>query len=535
MEKHITAAECFIDTDPGEGNGIPLQAEDGTFDEATEEAEKIIYTGGMSVGRHTLYVRMRDSAGNWGPKRGVIFRVGTSEELAGKYIVAAEYFVDSDPGEGNGTPLQAKDGAFDEPIEEVESNFNISGIPPGKHTLYVRMKDSEGKWGPKKGATFEAGPVAAIHIAAAEYFIDNDPGEGNGTPLQTKDGAFDGSTEEVEATFNTSELSPGEHALYVRMKDSRDKWGVARAQTFTVLETEIAKGDVNGDGETDILDIVKIVAYITEQDTLSGKEFASADVAPFDPQGQPKGDGKVNILDIVGIVDMILHPEEHRGSAKIALTKPTYPSPATVQLSEVKPGFFSLDLNSEVSISGLQIKLSYDPERAEAQEVLTTKCSNGMALSWNAGQGKLIALLYSPDGERIAPGNNPVLQLHFSEDITTFSLEEVVLSDPSANPVPVFMKVKPGDYALFQNYPNPTNAGTSIRYALAEEEKVRLEVYNTMGQLVRVLVNEIEGPGYKTVFWDGKDKEGREVSSGVYLYRLKAGKFEAVKKLVILK
>ena len=534
--KYITAAEYFIDTDPGEGNGTPLQAADGAFDEAIEEVEGTISTEGLSLGRHTLYIRMKDSEGNWGPKRSVSFRVATPEGLKGKYIVAAEYFIDDDPGEGNGIPLQAVDGAFDEPTEDVEASFNTSEspLPPGKHILYVRMKDSNGIWGPKKRIVFEMGPVAPAYIVAAEYFIDTDPGEGKGIPLQAKDGAFDGDTEQVEATFRTSGLSPGEHTLYVRMKDSRGKWGLPRSQTFTVLKAEIAKGDVNGDGEVDILDIVKVVNYITEQETLSQKEFASADVAPFGPDGQPKGDGQVNILDVVGLVDMILHPEAHGGSAKVASAKQAPSGSAILELSKVGPELL-LGLKADVPVSGLQIVLRYEPEDIDPREVLTTVRSDGMKACWVADGGRLIALLYSPQGNAIASGEGPILRVLLPGEVKVLNVEEVVLSDPRADPIPVSVEVRPDRYVLLQNRPNPANMGTSIGYALPEGGRVKLEVYNTSGQLVRVLVDGEEGPGYKSVFWDGRDGEGREVSSGVYLYRLKAGKFEAVRKMVILK
>ena len=357
------------------------------------------------------------------------------------------------------------------------------------------------------------------------------------------------SSRQITATFAPSAIGPETGTLTIST-DSPEQSTIAVLLSGVGIEEGVAgKGDVNGDGEINILDIVKIVNHITEQETLSEGEFARADVAPFGAEGQPQGDGAVNIFDIVGIVDMILHPENHGASAKVALARSVPSRPAIVRLYEVKPRLFSLDLKSEVPISGLQLRLSYDPQEAKAQEVLTTEGSSGMILSWRAGEGKLIALLYSPDGKTITSGDGPVLQVRFCGKVTAFSVEEVVLSDPGANPVPVsiqtglvsveagseYVAAKPDDYALFQSHPNPTNAGTSINYALPEEGRVRLEVYNIVGQLVRVLVDGTEGPGYNAVFWDGRDEKGREVSSGIYLYRLKTGKFEAVRRMVILK
>jgi hypothetical protein len=88
----------------------------------------------------------------------------------------------------------------------------------------------------------------------------------------------------------------------------------------------------------------------------------------------------------------------------------------------------------------------------------------------------------------------------------------------------------PKEYLLEQNYPNPWNPSTAIRYALPQKSDVSLAVYTSLGQLVRQLVNgEQEGGYYDVVFHaDG-------LASGVYFYRLQAGNFVATKKLLLLK
>ena len=95
--------------------------------------------------------------------------------------------------------------------------------------------------------------------------------------------------------------------------------------------------------------------------------------------------------------------------------------------------------------------------------------------------------------------------------------------------------LKPSDFKLFQNYPNPFNQQTSISYRLKTFCKVKLEIYNALGQLVAVLADGDMMPGaYKTI-WNGRDISGKDVPSGLYFYRLKAGDFEDVKKIVVLK
>lgn len=90
---------------------------------------------------------------------------------------------------------------------------------------------------------------------------------------------------------------------------------------------------------------------------------------------------------------------------------------------------------------------------------------------------------------------------------------------------------------LKQNYPNPFNPSTTIRYDIAEKGHVSLRIYDVSGRLIRVLVDEIQGPsgGQYEVTWDGKDEAGRTASSGVYFYRLVSGKTELSRKMILLK
>ena len=85
------------------------------------------------------------------------------------------------------------------------------------------------------------------------------------------------------------------------------------------------------------------------------------------------------------------------------------------------------------------------------------------------------------------------------------------------------------------NNPNPFNPSTTIRYTLEEASNVRLTIYNVLGQPVRVLVNSGQGQGVYSVQWDGRDSFGREVTSGVYLYRLEAGANVSIQKMILVK
>jgi len=88
---------------------------------------------------------------------------------------------------------------------------------------------------------------------------------------------------------------------------------------------------------------------------------------------------------------------------------------------------------------------------------------------------------------------------------------------------------------LFQNSPNPFNPTTTIRYTVPRASRVTLRIYTPAGQLVRTLVDATLSPGVKHATWDGTNNKGNPVASGVYVYRLQAGKESLSKKMTLLK
>jgi len=91
--------------------------------------------------------------------------------------------------------------------------------------------------------------------------------------------------------------------------------------------------------------------------------------------------------------------------------------------------------------------------------------------------------------------------------------------------------ILPKEYALHTAYPNPFNPITSIRFDLPEESIVVLKIYDLMGREVKTLIDGTENAGFKNIMWDSKDKNGRPVPSGMYLYRLDAISNESDKEL----
>jgi hypothetical protein len=88
----------------------------------------------------------------------------------------------------------------------------------------------------------------------------------------------------------------------------------------------------------------------------------------------------------------------------------------------------------------------------------------------------------------------------------------------------------PDEFALHANYPNPFNPQTMINYDISVKTNVRIDVFDITGKYINTLVDEVKRPGSYSVAFDG-----RNLSSGIYFYRLKAGTFTDFKRMVLIK
>ena len=93
----------------------------------------------------------------------------------------------------------------------------------------------------------------------------------------------------------------------------------------------------------------------------------------------------------------------------------------------------------------------------------------------------------------------------------------------------------PVSYSLQQNIPNPFNPSTVINYQIPKAGGVELTIYNMLGQEVRKLVNESITAGTHSIQWDGNNNRGEQVRTGIYLYRMEAGKFIKERKMLLLR
>lgn len=203
--------EYYVDEDPGEGKGK------GVAHGHSRMVHFNVSTDNISVGTHTLSVRLLDPEGKWGE---VMTRPFVVVEKAPETDLLLEYFYDVDPGVGAAKKVAVGEGenVFYLPLEE--------NLQPGAHIFGVRCMDKEGRW-----SATTVNPlylVDRIRMASAEYYVDNDPGEGNGNAVAIGE---DGNSAFV---IPTATLSSGQHQLVMRGKDEDGRWFTLFSRPFEV-------------------------------------------------------------------------------------------------------------------------------------------------------------------------------------------------------------------------------------------------------------------------------------------------------------
>ena len=104
----------------------------------------------------------------------------------------------------------------------------------------------------------------------------------------------------------------------------------------------------------------------------------------------------------------------------------------------------------------------------------------------------------------------------------------VLVSNDESNQLPTA-------FSLYNNYPNPFNPMTTIRYNLPDDALVNITIYDMMGRVVKTLINDQQTTGYRSLQWNATNDNGAPVSAGLYLYTIEAGQFRQTNKMVLLK
>ena len=245
---NIIAAEYFLDTDPGTGNGIPINIWAGD----TVDYRFSVPMAGLQEGYHHLYIRTKDTRGIWGNiqwHKIFVDPLSFPPPPVQPIITQAEYFINTDPGVGNGINIPIVAGDL------VDQNFYFYtlSMPPGFYNLYIRTRDAGGKWGQYAMTPFyiydnQVHDVSKKYkyIAGVEYFYDTDPGARNCSIVTSN------IYESIDLTrdIRIGSLAPGLHRVYMRAFDEKGITGLWQRADFTVLNVNCVCPTVDFDVDT---------------------------------------------------------------------------------------------------------------------------------------------------------------------------------------------------------------------------------------------------------------------------------------------
>ena len=222
----IQKAEYFFDAEPGVGQGTAIAMGPAAV---IDQTLSIPLDPGLGAGIHFLYLRVQNQLGDWSiVERRAFFIADMPTDVV---IQQAEYFFDTEPGIGQGSPIALGPAASIDQTLILPLNNNLNA---GIHFLYLRVRDQHGNWSlPERRAFFIADMPTDVVIAQAEYFIDSEPGVGQGINLPLTSAAT------IEQTFQIPldpNISPGLHFLYLRFKDQNDNWSLIERRPFFIQE-----------------------------------------------------------------------------------------------------------------------------------------------------------------------------------------------------------------------------------------------------------------------------------------------------------
>jgi len=206
-------------------------------------------------------------------------------------------------------------------------------------------------------------------------------------------------------------------------------------------------------------------------------------------------------------------------------------------MTETDRDHVTVSAASASAISGALMVFQYDG--VATGEPALAQPMPGLTLKSHAANGELRVLLMpslTGPGGVIAAGHNALLDIPF-EGVGNVALKRVELVGATGEALAgriLGASAHPSSYALLQNYPNPFNAGTVIPFDLQDASEWELTIYNIVGQTVRTF-SGVSGASRVEVKWDGKNRAGQPVASGMYFYRVRAGEFVASRKMTLLK
>ena len=278
-----------------------------------------------------------------------------------------------------------------------------------------------------------------------------------------------------------------------------------------------APGDADFDSDTDINDVLTVVDFVLEEDYPTEDELRNVDI---------NMDGYINIADIIMMVDIIF------GTTTARLVDF---DPNEVAYIDLKSDYSSSTLNLEIDyngpIRGMEFELNYNSELVDIQTPYLVDTQGNVMISSNKiAEGTKKVIVTDMQGGTIKPVGEVYLSIPVAfrgsiYDVGQVEIDNINVAGFAGDLIDYVsrtaiseVKLIPSDFSLQQNFPNPFNPSTEIRFDLPEEGQVELSVFNMQGQKVRTLESGKMTPGYHAIIWNGTNDNGSRVSTGTVSY-----------------
>ncbi len=311
-------------------------------------------------------------------------------------------------------------------------------------------------------------------------------------------------------------------------------------------------GDVNLDNQVNILDILSMIDYIIGRVKFSSGQFSNGDISPWtlgDPL--PTRDGKIDVLDLAVLQNIIL-TGTYPSNSPIRKTLANSFNFAIRGVHKITPGMdakvtfyftkegISIGLETLKKVKGLQIELNNLGLSIPQSTKMTSIFNQAVYYQDNSF---LRMLSYDDKSGTLNAGEYLIASIPFDlikpEDLVVENLIVADENDNSIRNIEVeisYESVKmPSDYTLSQNYPNPFNPTTLIKFSVPKDDFVTIKVYDIIGKEITTLFSGYTKSGIHTLSWNGIDQNGKQVSSGSYIYQMTAGEFSQSKKMIYIK
>ncbi len=300
------------------------------------------------------------------------------------------------------------------------------------------------------------------------------------------------------------------------------------------MSTELRAGDANDDNQVDLADFGLVGSTFGQSGFAVKSAGWSADF---------NGDGIVNLADF----GLLQSNFGEMGLGPAVPTKPLAPrGELFIASSAEETDGHTVYVKDAGSIAGFSVDIVLPVGKAAAIEgEAFFEAGEVLQLSRHLvrGEDSITRVASVLRGGAMFDDDGSLFSVRIGDVLPdVIRLERIRFLDPSGvaipglgSPVNIIDRSPVLETALRQNIPNPFNPATLIPYQLRTPEHVRITVYSTLGQEVRLLIDEAQDVGRYEVIWDGRDHSGREVSSGVYLYRFRAGHHIDVRKAILLR